>query len=113
MPTWANPADAPNGTSRSAIWYAQLPKLPLPPTTVFASEHALAEMNLLREPVSAAAHTACEHVRTVELSEILSRSGAGTVCGEDDTSQSCVEVEFVTVNLDVRTMVSPMFCQTC
>ena len=47
-------------------WYASLPKLPLPPTAVFASAHALAEMDFLREPLSAAAHTACEHVRTLE-----------------------------------------------
>ena len=30
-------------------WYASIPKLPPPPTAVFASAHALSELDLLRE----------------------------------------------------------------
>ena len=33
-------------------WYASLPKLPPPPTAVFASDHALSELDLLLEPLS-------------------------------------------------------------
>ena len=66
-----------HGTNRSKTGYASLPKLPLPPTAVFASVHALAKLNLLREPLSAAAHTACEHVRTLESSGVFNCSRAG------------------------------------
>ena len=54
-----------------------IPRLPLLPTAVFASEHALVDMDLLREPLSAAAHAACEHVRTLESSRVFNRLGAG------------------------------------
>ena len=89
------PADAPSENTPINSWYASLSRLPHPPTVVFASEEALAEMNLLREPLSTAAHTACEHVRTLESSGILNRSGAGTLHGEDDGSRACVGAEFV------------------
>ena len=60
VPTWANPADAPPRNKAINNWSLQ--KLPHPPTAVVALGHALAKMDLLREPLSAAAHTACEHV---------------------------------------------------
>ena len=66
-----------HGTSLSIIGYASLPKLPSPPTAVFASVHALAQLNLLREPLSAAALSTCEHVQTLESSGVFNCSGAG------------------------------------
>ena len=68
MPTRANPADASSRNKPIESWYASLPKLPPPPTVVFASAHALSELNLLREPLSAAAHTTEEYVRKLESS---------------------------------------------
>ena len=53
-------------------WYASLPKLPQPPTAVFASAHALSELDVLHEPMSTAAHTAGEHVRKLESSGAFS-----------------------------------------
>ena len=41
VPTLANPADAPSQSKPIESWYASLPKLPPPPTAVFASAHAL------------------------------------------------------------------------
>ena len=67
-----------------------------PPTAVFESVHALAEMDLLREPLSAAAHTPCEHVRSLESSGVFNCSEAGPVCVEHDASQPCVGKEFFT-----------------
>ena len=55
VPTWAKPADAPSRNKPIEDWHASLPKLPRPPTAVFASVHALAEPNLLVEPLSMAA----------------------------------------------------------
>ena len=63
VPTWANPADATSRSKSLDSWYASLPKLPPPPTAVFASAHALSEQDLLREPLSVGAHAAGEHVR--------------------------------------------------
>ena len=69
--------------------FASLPQL-LPPTVVSASVHALAELNLSHEPLLAAAHTACEHVRTLESSGVFNCSGAGPACGENEASQTNV-----------------------
>ena len=57
-------------------WFAPVPKLPLPPTGNFASVHDRSELDLLREPLSAEAHTACEHMRT--LLPCLQLFGSGT-----------------------------------
>ena len=51
----------PSRNKRIEYWYASLLKLTSPPTAVFASVHALAELNLLREPLSIGTHTVCEH----------------------------------------------------
>ena len=51
-------ADAPSRNNSVESWYVSLPKLLPPPTAVFASVHALSELNLLREPLSTAAHSA-------------------------------------------------------
>ena len=67
-PTWANPADAPSRNKPIESWYVSLPILPRPPTAVFASARALSELDLLREPLSAAAQTAGEHVQKLESS---------------------------------------------
>ena len=48
----------------------------------------LRSWDLLREPLAVAAHTACEHVRTLESSRVFICSGAGPACGENDTSQT-------------------------
>ena len=66
MSTWANPADALSRNKPIESWCASLPKLPSTPTAVLASAPALSELNLLREPLSAAVHTAAEHVRKLE-----------------------------------------------
>ena len=71
-------------------WCASLPKLPHPPTAVIASAHARAELKLLREPLSAAAHAACERVRTLESSGAFNCSGAGPACGKNVASQANV-----------------------
>ena len=84
VPTWTHPAGALSRNKQIEDWYAPLPKLPLPPVAVFASVHALAEPNLLREPLSAAAHTACEHVRTLESSRVFHCSRAGPARGEHE-----------------------------
>ena len=76
VPTWANPADAPPRSKPIGSCCASLPKLPPPPTAVFASAHALLELDLLRcEPLSAAAHTACAHVRKLESPSAFNFSG--------------------------------------
>ena len=72
MPAWANPADA---LSRSK---SEAP----PPTAAFASAHALSELDLLREPLSVAAHTAGEHVRKLESSGAFSCSKTKPACVE-------------------------------
>ena len=90
VPTWANPADAPSRNKPINSWYASLPKLPPPPTAVFASVHALPKLDLLREPPSAAAHTACEHVRTLESYRVFNCSGAGPDCGENEASKTYI-----------------------
>ena len=50
------------------------PQIPPSPTAVFASAHALPELDLLRKALSAAAHTAGEHVGTLESSGAFSYS---------------------------------------
>ena len=66
-------------------WHASLPNLPPPPTAVFASAQALSEQDLFREPLSAGAHTTCEHVLKLESSGSFSCSGVRLV--ENETSQ--------------------------
>ena len=101
VPAWANPADAPTRNTPIENWNASLPKLPPPPTAVFASVHALAELDLLREPLSAAAHTVCERVRTLKSSGVFSCSEAGPSCVENEVSQAHVE-ERVSTPSNVR-----------
>ena len=84
VPTWAKPPDAPSRNKPNEDWYASLAKPMPPPTAVFASVHALAEPNSLREPLLTAAHTACEHVRTLESSGVFNCSRAGSVRGENE-----------------------------
>ena len=69
---WANRADAPSRNTSLKSWYAALPNLPPPPAAVFASAHALSELNLLHKPLSTAAHAAEEHVRKLESSAAFS-----------------------------------------
>ena len=69
-----NSADAPSRNKPIESWYASMPKLPPPPSAVFASARALSELDLLREPLSAAAHTTEEHVRKLESSGAFSCS---------------------------------------
>ena len=64
--TWANLADAASPNKPIVSWYATLPKLPPSPTAVLASARALSELDLLREPLLTAAHTAGVHVRELE-----------------------------------------------
>ena len=54
---------------------------------VFASAHALSELDLVREPLSAAAHTAGEHVRKLESSGAFSCSDVKPAYVENETSQ--------------------------
>ena len=68
VPSWANPPDAPSRSKPLESWYASLPKLPSTPTAVLASAPALSELDLLREPLSVAAHTKGEHVRELKSS---------------------------------------------
>ena len=82
VPTWWNPTDAPSLNKPIKNWFASLPKLAPPPTAVCASVHAIAQLNLLREPLSAAVLTACEHVRTLESSGVFNCSGACLALGE-------------------------------
>ena len=63
-----------HGANRSKSWCASLPKLPPPPTAVFASAHALSELDLLRESLLATAGTAGEHARKLESSRAFSCS---------------------------------------
>ena len=49
----------------------------LPLVVAFASVHVRSDLDLLREPLSAEAHTACEHVQTLEPSVVFSCSGVG------------------------------------
>ena len=74
-------------------WYASLPKLPPPPTAVFTSAQDLLGLDLLREPLSAAAHTACEHVRILESSGAFSCSGVRPAHVEIEASQVTYEGE--------------------
>ena len=83
MPTWGNPADVPSRNKPIEDGYASLPKLRPPPTAVFAPVHPLAELNLLREPLSAAAHAACEHARTLESSGVFNCSRVCLAPGEN------------------------------
>ena len=85
VPTWANPADAPSRSKPIEGWYASLSKLPPPPTAVFASAHALSELDLLREPLSAAALTAGEHVHNLESSGAFSCSEMEPAYVENET----------------------------
>ena len=68
VPTWANPADAPSRNKPIESLHASLPELLFTPTAVLATAPALSELNLRREPLSVAAHTAGEHVRNLEFS---------------------------------------------
>ena len=86
MPTCATPADAPSRNKPIESWYASLQKLPPPPTATFASVHARLELDLLREPLSAAAHTACDYVRTLESSGAFSCSELKPAYVEKETS---------------------------
>ena len=61
--TWTNPADAPSRGKPIESWYASLPKFPPTLTAVFASVQGLSELDLLREPLSVAAHAVGEHVQ--------------------------------------------------
>ena len=70
--TWAIPADALSRSKPIESWYASLPKLPSTPTAVLASAPALSEVELFGEPLSAASHTAGEHVRSLESSRAFS-----------------------------------------
>ena len=74
VPTWANPVDAPSRNKRIECWYSSLPELPATPPAVLASAPALSELNLLREALSVAAHSAKEHVRKLESSGAFSCS---------------------------------------
>ena len=85
MPTWAIPADAPSRNKPIESW--SLPKLPSTPTAVLASAPALSELNLLRDPQSVAAQTAVEHVRKLESSGAVSRSGLKPAYAENGISQ--------------------------
>ena len=76
MPTWASPADAPSRSKPIESWYPSLPKLP-----------ALSELDLVRAPLSAAAHTAGEHVRKLESSGAFSCSEIKPAHAENETSQ--------------------------
>ena len=64
-------------------------KLPHPPTAVFASGHARAELKLLRERLSAAACAACEHVQR-PLEPSTAREQVPD-CGENQASQAYVQ----------------------
>ena len=68
-------------------WYASWPKLPSTPTAVLVSAPALSELDLLREPLSVAAHTAGEHVRELESSGAFSCSEIKPACAENETSE--------------------------
>ena len=85
VPTWANPEDAPQQNKPIESWYASLPKLPPPPTAVFASAH--------REPLSATAHMAGERVRKLESSgafNVSEMKPAFTHDGERNSTPSIV-----------------------
>ena len=87
LPTWANQADAPSRNMPIESWYASLPKLLSPPTTVLASAHALSELDLHREPLSAAVHTTKEPVRKLESSGAFSCSKMKPAHVKSETSQ--------------------------
>ena len=100
--TWANPADAPSRGKPIESWYASLPKLPSTPTGLFASDHVLSELDLLREPLSVAAHTAGEHVRELESSGTFSCSEAKPAHVETATSQVTRAGETIAIPSNVR-----------
>ena len=74
VPTLTNPVEALSRNKPIESWNSSLPKFPSSPTAVLDSAHALSELDLLRDPLSAAAHTAGEHVRTLESSGAFSCS---------------------------------------
>ena len=74
VPTWANPADAPSRSNLIESWYGSLRRCPSTPTAVLASAPALSELDLLREPLSVAAHRAGEDVRKLESTGAFSCS---------------------------------------
>ena len=76
-----HPAGVPSRRKPIESWCAALPNLPCTPNAVLASAPALSELNLLREPLSVAAHTAGEDVRELEPSDgrvIVARSAVET-----------------------------------
>ena len=87
MPTWANSANASSWNKPIESWHASLPKLPPSPTAVFASAHALSELDLLHEPLAAAAQTAGEHVQKLEPSGAFSCSEIRHASVQNETTQ--------------------------
>ena len=81
-----------------------MPKIPPPPTAVFASAHDLSELDLLREPLSAAAHTTEEHVRKLEPSGAFSCSKMKLACVKSETSQMTYLGESNSTLSDVQQM---------
>ena len=64
----------PHETNRVKVGVHRCQSFPPAQTAVFASAHALSELDLLREPLSAAAHAAGERVRKLESSGAFSCS---------------------------------------
>ena len=83
-------------------WYASLPMLPPAHTAVFASAHALSKLDLLREPLSAAAHAGGEHVRKLEPSSAFSCSNMEPAHVKNESPQTTYVGESNPTPADVR-----------
>ena len=102
MSTWTNPADVLSRNKSFTIWLASLLKLSSPSSTVFASVHALSELDLLREQLSAAILTTEEHVRKLESSDVFSCSKMKLVYAQNETSQMAYVMQSNSTSSDVR-----------
>ena len=61
-------------------------------------------LDLLREPLYSSAHTACEHVPTLESSGDFNCSGGGPACGEIGASRTYIERWLSTLSNEIKEM---------
>ena len=92
----------PHGASRSKVGMPLFHSFLFTPTAVLAAAPALSKLDLFREPLSVAAHTAGEHVRELESSGAVSCLKTKPVYVENAPSQVIYAGESTSTPTDMR-----------